>query len=137
MDRLTQLQECSLKVSELLYTAIGALQRDAPLVELDPSVPVTCWTEDQIKKNWEGNVELSKIAARDIVETSKVIDYLIESLPGISNSEGDQLDELSRLEQENIAIEEELTRTVTEGGLKLQELRESIRLIINQQKKER
>jgi asparagine synthetase A len=91
MDRLTQLQECSLKLYEIFYTAIGALQRDAPLMELNAEVPVTCWTQEQIKKNWEGNVELSKSAAKDIVETVKVIDILIDSLPGIADTEEEQV----------------------------------------------
>jgi asparagine synthetase A len=91
MDRLTQLQDCSLKLYEIFFTAIGALQRDAPLMELNPDVPVTCWTKEQIKGNWEGNVELSKSAAKDIIETVKVIDLLIDSLPGITEAEEEQV----------------------------------------------
>jgi hypothetical protein len=132
MDRLTQLQECSLKVSELFYTAIGALQRDAPLMELDPSVPVTCWTEEQVKKNWDGNVELSKTAAKDIVETAKVIDFLIDSLPGITESEQDQTRRLMELEKENIQVEKELNESVERGKARLAELRQTIQVIITQ-----
>ncbi len=132
MDRLTQLQECSLKISELFYTAIGVLQRDAPLVELHPQVPVTCWTEEQIKKNWEGNVELAKTAARDIAETVKVVDVSIDTLPGISESEEDQLKKLMELEKLNQEAEVELSNAVKQGQIRLNQLQEAIQLLIEQ-----
>lgn len=54
-DRLTQLQECVNKLTELLFVSVGVLQRDAPLLETNPEIPVTCWTKEQIQSNWKSN----------------------------------------------------------------------------------
>ena len=52
-DRLSQLQDhldkvlfhrLTRKLLEIFYTAVGVLQRDAPLEAIDPQVPVTHWT---------------------------------------------------------------------------------------------
>jgi mediator of RNA polymerase II transcription subunit 21 len=91
MDRLTQIQQCAEKISEHFFTSVGVLQRDAPLMETNPNIPVTCWTPEQIKNNWQGNSELAISAAHDIVQTAKVIDFLIENLPGIEQSEEEQV----------------------------------------------
>ena len=41
MDRLTQLQQAVDKLLQVYFTSIGALQRDAPLMEPDGRIPVT------------------------------------------------------------------------------------------------
>jgi hypothetical protein len=55
LDRLSQLQESVNKLSELFFISVGALQRDAPLLETSSDIPVTCWTADQVQTNWSGN----------------------------------------------------------------------------------
>lgn len=54
-DRVSQLQECVDKLSELFFISVGALQRDAPLLETSPEIPVTAWTKEQVQNNWKGN----------------------------------------------------------------------------------
>jgi hypothetical protein len=54
-DRLTQLQECANKLTELLFLSVGVLQRDAPLLETNPEIPVTCWSKEQTENNWRSN----------------------------------------------------------------------------------
>jgi hypothetical protein len=90
-DRLSQLQQTLNQQTEVFFTAVGALQRDAPLLETNPEIPVSCWSKEQIEANWTGNKELAKTAAKDIVQLSRVIDFLIENLPGIEQSEEEQV----------------------------------------------
>ncbi|KAI8896877.1 hypothetical protein BC833DRAFT_553291 [Globomyces pollinis-pini] len=132
-DRLTQLQQCVDKLSECFYISIGALQRDAPLVETNPEIPVTCWTKEQIDINWKGNQELAKTVAKDIVETAKVIDFLIENLPGINESEMDQMRQLEELELENKKAGEELENALKEGVELFDSLQHATRVIIDKQ----
>ena len=54
-DRLTQLQECVNKLTELFFISVGVLQRDAPLLETNSEIPVTCWTKEQTQTNWKSN----------------------------------------------------------------------------------
>jgi mediator of RNA polymerase II transcription subunit 21 len=90
-DRLSQLQQTLNQQSEIFFTVVGALQRDAPLLETNPDIPVSCWSKEQIEANLTGNKELAKTAAKDIVQLSKVVDFLIEHLPGINQSEEEQV----------------------------------------------
>ena len=43
-DSLSQLEFKMSKLSELLYTSVGVLQRDAPLLQLPAGPGVTAWT---------------------------------------------------------------------------------------------
>ncbi len=90
-NNLQELHTALTRLSEIFYVSVGALQRDAPLVQTTDDIPVTCWTEEQIKKNSEGNKILAKTSAKDIIETCKKIDFLIDNLPGINRSEVEQV----------------------------------------------
>ncbi|KAI9340417.1 hypothetical protein DFJ73DRAFT_557409 [Zopfochytrium polystomum] len=114
-DRLTQIQDCVGKLSELLYTAIGVLQRDAPLVALNNSIPITAWTEEQTKKNEAAVSVLSSEISTDIVQTCKVIDFLIDKLPGVGLTEDEQLDNLAQLERESDLVGDEMERGILEA----------------------
>jgi hypothetical protein len=50
MDRLSQLQDCFAALTEMCYTSVGVLQRDAPLVKIG-SEKISAWTDEQIDKN--------------------------------------------------------------------------------------
>ena len=41
MDRLTQIQQAMDKLLQIYFVSVGALQRDAPLMEPDNTVPIT------------------------------------------------------------------------------------------------
>ncbi|KAJ3368315.1 Mediator of RNA polymerase II transcription subunit 21 [Kappamyces sp. JEL0680] len=122
-DRLSQLQECVSRLSELYFISIGALQRDAPLLELNPEIPVTAWTKEQVQSNWKGNQELARSAAKDIVHAAKVIDFLIDHLPGIQASEKEQIDQLEALEVENKKAEAELKEVIAMGNALVEKLK--------------
>ncbi|KAI8928877.1 hypothetical protein BC831DRAFT_446234 [Entophlyctis helioformis] len=127
MDRLTQLQECVDKMSEMFYTSVGVLQRDAPLVATNQELPVTSWTAEQVQANWTGNQELARTVAKDIVETAKVIDFLIAQLPGIATTEEEQVRLLQELEEENRIAGEEMERTVAEADVMLAKVQSALR----------
>lgn len=59
-DRLSQLQECFDKLTEMFYTSIGVMQRDAPLVKVGDH-EVTAWTAEEVEKN---TTDLKSICAR-------------------------------------------------------------------------
>ncbi|KAK6093988.1 hypothetical protein MT418_005812 [Batrachochytrium dendrobatidis] len=115
MDRLTQLQECLGKLTEIFFTSTGVLQRDAPLMSTNPDLPITSWKSEQIETNWLANKDLAKTAAKDIVETAKVIDFLIDQLPGISENEEEQIRILGALEEENRIAGIEMEQAIEEA----------------------
>ncbi|TPX34456.1 aspartate transaminase [Synchytrium microbalum] len=115
-DRLSQLQACLDRVVEMMYIAVGALQRDAPLVALDADIPVTAFTEEQNHNLELGGRELATKMGRDIVRTFKVTEFLINSLPGIDKSEEEQLDQLRVLEEENRIAGRDMEAAVERAG---------------------
>ncbi|KAH9247416.1 hypothetical protein BASA81_014978 [Batrachochytrium salamandrivorans] len=115
MDRLTQLQECMDKLTEIFFTATGVLQRDAPLISANPELPVTSWKPEQVEANWLANKDLAQTAAKDIVETAKVIDFLIDQLPGIAETEDEQIQTLQNLEEENLIAGKEMEEAIAEA----------------------
>lgn len=50
-DRVTQIQQCAGKLSEIFFTSVGVLQRDATLIQVNPDIPITAWTPEQLEKN--------------------------------------------------------------------------------------
>ena len=52
--------------------------------------------------------EFSQNIVKDIITTSKRIDFLIDQLPGIHQSEQEQLEEIQRLQTENELVGNEL-----------------------------
>ncbi|KAI8811626.1 hypothetical protein BJ742DRAFT_796631 [Cladochytrium replicatum] len=133
MDRVTQLQDCLDRLSELFYTSVGVLQRDAPLKQISPDIPVSAWTDDQIRQNEENLKKFSKEVAGDIVQTSKVIDFLLDKLPGIKYTEDEQIERLQALELENRAVGEQVEKALEFAESLLADVRASIRLITEEQ----
>lgn len=133
MDRVTQLQECVDKLSELMYTGVGVLQRDAPLVACSEDQKVTCWTEEQIAKNTADSKELSKNIAKDLAETKAIIDFLIDNLPGISTTPEEQLNKLKELEEENRIEGERLQIVIREAEDLLGNIRQTLDLVLDDQ----
>ncbi|KAJ2961409.1 hypothetical protein NQZ79_g3338 [Umbelopsis isabellina] len=52
----------------------------------------------------------------DIVKKGQEIDQLIEALPGISRTEEEQIEQLSKLEEQNAKANREYEEAVTETG---------------------
>ncbi|KAI8905979.1 hypothetical protein EDD86DRAFT_193355 [Gorgonomyces haynaldii] len=99
MDRLTQLQMVVDRMTEIFYTSVGVLQRDAPLAKTD--FEVECWTQEEIDANTKSNKELAQNAAKDLAEADKICEFLIQSLPGLDTTEEEQYKRLKDLELEN------------------------------------
>ncbi|KAI9208527.1 uncharacterized protein BJ171DRAFT_209217 [Polychytrium aggregatum] len=133
MGRLTQLQEAVDKITQILYTSTGVLQRDAPLLQVSADIPVTAWTEEQIQQRKQDLTASAKEMAKDIVETSRVIDYLIDKLPGITQTEEQQIHKIQELEVENQEIGRRLEASVLQGETLLREIRSTLRLIAEDQ----
>ncbi|KAI8846938.1 hypothetical protein BC829DRAFT_370310 [Chytridium lagenaria] len=132
-DRITQIQDCLDKLSELFFTSLGVLQRDAPLVPVHPAIPVTSWTEEQVKKNTESNKKFSAEVARDIVRTAKVVDFLIDRLPGIKYTPDQQMEMVNALEKESDMAGEQMESAIVDAEHLLEEVRSAIKLITNDQ----
>ncbi|KAI8609877.1 hypothetical protein BC830DRAFT_1148467 [Chytriomyces sp. MP71] len=132
-DRLTQIQDCVDKLSEIFFISVGATQRDAPLAALHNDMPVTAWTPEQIAANTQSNKELAASASKDIVQTCKVIDYLVDRLPGINHTVEDQLNALRVLELESDRAGDEMDEWTQKAELKLAEIKAALRFIADDQ----
>ncbi|TPX47943.1 hypothetical protein SeMB42_g02134 [Synchytrium endobioticum] len=132
-DRLSQLQACLDRAVEMMYTAIGALQRDAPLVALAEDIPVTLFTDEQNKGLESGGRDMAMKLGRDIVRTFKVTEHLINALPGIATTEDEQIEQLRRLEVENRDAGRDMQNAVERAEALRGRLRRTLRAIADDQ----
>ncbi|XJO77513.1 hypothetical protein BDV3_002082 [Batrachochytrium dendrobatidis] len=98
----------------------------------NPDLPITSWKSEQIETNWLANKDLAKTAAKDIVETAKVIDFLIDQLPGISENEEEQIRILGALEEENRIAGIEMEQAIEEAEKLRGEIQTSLRRIADE-----
>jgi hypothetical protein len=85
-DRLTQLQESLDSLTEMFYTSIGILQRDAPLISTNDK-PVELWKPEEIQQRKDEIASFSQQVAKDIAETAVTIKFLISQLPHLDEAE--------------------------------------------------
>ncbi|KAL9547103.1 hypothetical protein PS6_007316 [Mucor atramentarius] len=71
--------------------------------------------------------------ASDLVKKAKEIDALIEVLPGVQQTEEEQIDLLKALEEENRIANEEYEAAVKEMELVKQQINQSLRAIADEQ----
>ncbi|KAG0099548.1 hypothetical protein BGZ93_007184 [Podila epicladia] len=114
MDRLTQLQDAIDKLALLFVSSLDHLTKRAPLVPLNPDVPVVTTGQAQ---------EL----ALDISRQAKELETLIEHLPGISQSPEEQTRDLEALARQNELATEEYEAAVAEAKELLQEVTLALR----------
>ncbi|KAI9321192.1 mediator complex, subunit Med21 [Obelidium mucronatum] len=132
-DRVTQIQDCLDKLAEIMYISLGVTQRDAPLVALNEKTPVTAWSEEQIRNNSQSIRALAADVSSDIVQTCKVIDFLVDSLPGLDQSVDDQLDTLRVLELESEKAGDEMETWIYEAEILLDNVNAALRYIADDQ----
>ncbi|KAK0671098.1 putative mediator of RNA polymerase II transcription subunit 21 [Cercophora samala] len=132
-DKLTQLQE---SMDQLLTQFIAALyynerhhdlQKFSPsdkIPDLKPDQPPEVETLDP-EQFRAGQLEL----ARDLITKEQQIEYLISTLPGLDNSERDQLQMIRELEEELGAAEQQRQEALRERDEVLKRLDGLVRLI--------
>ncbi|KAL3901920.1 MAG: hypothetical protein SGCHY_000217 [Lobulomycetales sp.] len=116
----------------MFYTSIGVMQRDAPLVKVGDH-EVTAWTAEEVEKNTTDLKKLSGEISVDIVETVKVIDFLIDRLPAVTMSEEEQLARLEALEADNQEANGKLDEAIGDAAAVLEQVKEMIRSIAHDQ----
>ncbi len=118
MDPLTQIQDTIDQISEIYYTLVGVLQRDASLVPTDTK-PVTSWSSDQIQKNTQELKALTLSLSESLVSHHNALSDQILALPDayIPSNDGmdlanDQLETIKRLDAINTEKAAELNHVV-------------------------
>jgi hypothetical protein len=111
-DRLTELQMKLEILSQMFYTCLGVIQRDAA------APPEKERFEEQIRD-----------MSVQIVSTVKGINVLIESLPGIDSTEEQQMETLSQLELQSNQAADELKKKVQEAEMWLKTVQDTLNMI--------
>lgn len=104
-DRVTHLQNELDNLAQNFCNAIGLIQQESPKALNNPS------EELQIKT-------LIQQLAQQVVQSTKNIQFLIDSLPGSRLSESQQLEILQQLEIENRQVGSELKEQIHKAGFK-------------------
>jgi len=121
-DRLSELQSRLDFLSQMFFTSVGVLQRDAP-----PSPLEATGVKGESSSNFR---DIAADMAQQIARTAKSIHDLIDSLPGgASASESQQLATLENLEKENLLVGRQLQEKVAQAEVWLVKVREALRII--------
>ncbi|KAI8913051.1 hypothetical protein DFJ77DRAFT_466604 [Powellomyces hirtus] len=126
MDRVSQLQDILDKTVQDFATALLEIQNNAPPVAVDPSIPVTFVSAEQIQAQSEAVQAIVENTIRSITTSSHQMGLLIESLPGIDLSHQDQFARLKALDEENKAADQALEDAVAEANLLMRQLQAGI-----------
>ena len=116
MDRVTQLQLQLEELTTQMYTYVGILQRDAPPAPLVVFNPEEAAAMQQRLREFN---EHAGTLGVQFVETAKGVETIIKSLPGVGQSEEQQLEKLKELEKENRVTGVDVEQTVETAGLSL------------------
>jgi len=115
MDRITQLQDALDQLAVRFYSALNHLNTRHDFVPFpgqtkatDPHLQVSSAEEFDASKR-----ELS----RDIISKTKEIDLLIESLPGITATESEQMERIHNLQKELEKVQQELKQVFCERDI--------------------
>ncbi|KAG4094928.1 hypothetical protein H8356DRAFT_1689913 [Neocallimastix lanati (nom. inval.)] len=132
-DLITQLQNTLMGLSQMMFTGIGVLQRDANLISVNPNIPVTEWTPEEVKERNISNHEFINGISNDITQTSVEIEKLIDSIPRVSSNEDKQIEVL---EEESDKAGEKLEAIISEAEKLLDDVRSSLRYIMETSNKQ-
>eukprot|EP01133_Synstelium_polycarpum_P011926 gene11926-13894_t len=105
MDLLTQLQDKLDHLFLVFGTCIGVLQRDAPASSFDEKL-------NQQPLEWQTQ---TKDMALQVIETSKLIESIIDSLPGFNRTEPEQYERLKTMNEESQDLNNHLNQTIEES----------------------
>ncbi|KAG2217710.1 hypothetical protein INT45_009073 [Circinella minor] len=112
MDRLTQLQDAIDAMARMLTNSLFYVHEKSTMAELNNQISIA-QPKIQADPPEEFNQNMHELAT-DLVKKAKEIDALIEVLPGIKNSEEDQIRILEELEEENKKANEDYQAAVNE-----------------------
>ncbi|KAL0135013.1 mediator complex, subunit Med21 [Mucor lusitanicus] len=131
MDRLTQLQDAIDAMARMFTNSIYYVHEKSGMAELNKDIPVA---QPKIQAD-EPEVfqENMRELASDLVKKAKEIDALIEVLPGVQQTEEEQINLLKSLEEENRIANEEYEAAVKEMELVKQQINQSLRAIADEQ----
>ncbi|ORX58634.1 hypothetical protein BCR36DRAFT_580233 [Piromyces finnis] len=129
-DLITQLQNVLMGLSQMMFTGVGVLQRDANLIPVNPNIPVTEWTPQQVSERNESNQTFINDITNDITRTSLEMENLIESIPKITCNEDKQIEILEKIEEESKAAGDKLETIINEAETLLDDIRSSLRYIM-------
>ncbi|GAM26155.1 hypothetical protein SAMD00019534_093300 [Acytostelium subglobosum LB1] len=132
MDLLTQLQDKLDYLFLVFGTCIGVLQRDAPPSPFDQQSVVNNQEHQERVVKWN---EQTKDMAMQVIETSKLIESIIDSLPGFNCTEPEQYQRLKALNAETIETSQQLEQTKKEAELMLKLVKDAIRMLSNESQK--
>ncbi|KAK4509494.1 uncharacterized protein ATC70_007846 [Mucor velutinosus] len=131
MDRLTQLQDAIDAMARMFTNSIYYVHEKSGMAELNKGIPVA---QPKIQADkpevFQDNM---KELASDLVKKAKEIDALIEVLPGVQQTEEEQINLLKSLEEENRIANEEYEAAVKEMELVKQQINQSLRAIADEQ----
>ncbi|CAO3627264.1 unnamed protein product [Mucor hiemalis] len=130
MDRLTQLQDAIDSMAEMFTNSIYYVHEKFQMAPLNPDIPVQQpKTQADAPEVFQENM---RELASDLVKKAKEIDTLIEVLPGINQTEEEQIEKLKSLEEENRLANEEYEEAVREMELVKKQINQSLRAIAEQ-----
>lgn len=132
-DRLSQLQEAVDQLMEQFIATYFYIDRHHDLKTFGPKDTIAPQKADQPPEVdtlpadvfAAGQLEL----ARDLITREQQIEYLISSLPGLDNSEHDQLQSIKELEEELMVAEKQRQEAVKEKDEVLVKLDQTLRSI--------
>ncbi|CAO3606982.1 unnamed protein product [Mucor fragilis] len=118
-------------MARMFTNSIYYVHEKSGMAELNEGVPVS---QPKIQAD-EPEVfqENMRELASDLVKKAKEIDALIEVLPGVQQTEEEQINLLKSLEEENRIANEEYEAAVKEMELVKQQINQSLRAIADEQ----
>ncbi|KAL2021969.1 hypothetical protein VTK56DRAFT_6388 [Thermocarpiscus australiensis] len=117
-DRLTQLQEALDELCTMFIAAFYYVERHHDLKPFGPGDKIPDLKADQPKEVETLDPETFKAGqlelARDLITKEQQIEYLVSTLPGLDNSEREQMRMIQDLEEEIAAAEAQRLEAVKE-----------------------
>jgi hypothetical protein len=116
-----------------MMTSVGVLQRDAGRIPLDEATAIVPpLSAEEEAKGKEANEQILPWA-QDIVSQMLLVDLLIKHLPGISESETEQMRNLEALQKRNEESGKHVLERTARLEEKLAQVRSSLRFIVEDQ----
>jgi len=129
-DLITQIQNVLMGLSQMMYTGIGVLQDYSNLISVNPNIPVTEWTAEEVNERNEFNHNFINDISKDITQTSAEIEKLIDSMPKITCNEDKQIEVLEKIEEESKIAGDKLETIINETESLLEDVRSTLRYIM-------